>query len=41
MMVGVTGIPPTVRPAVEADLGAINDIDNHYVRTSHVTFELE
>jgi phosphinothricin acetyltransferase len=40
MMVG-DRIPPTVRPAVEADLGAIKDIDNHYVRTSHVTFELE
>jgi phosphinothricin acetyltransferase len=30
-----------VRPASEEDLEAINDIYNHYVRESHVTFDLE
>ena len=30
-----------VRPAAEADLEAINEIYNHYVMTSHVTFDLE
>jgi phosphinothricin acetyltransferase len=29
-----------VRAASEDDLGAINDIYNHYVRESHVTFDL-
>ncbi len=28
-----------VRPATEKDLGAINDIYNHYVRETHVTFD--
>jgi phosphinothricin acetyltransferase len=28
------------RPAHEDDLAAINDIYNHYVRTSHVTFDV-
>jgi phosphinothricin acetyltransferase len=30
-----------IRSAVEADLPAINAIYNHYVRTSHATFDLE
>ena len=30
-----------VRPGAESDLGAVNDIFNHYVRTSHATFEIE
>ena len=30
-----------VRPASEDDLAAINDIYNHYVRETHVTFDLE
>jgi phosphinothricin acetyltransferase len=30
-----------VRPATEDDLAAINDIYNHYVVDSHVTFDLE
>ncbi len=30
-----------VRPAAEGDLEAINGIYNHYVRTSHATFDLE
>src|SRR6266545_2890766 len=30
-----------VRPATLDDLGGVNDIYNHYVRTSHVTFDLE
>jgi len=30
-----------VRPAKEDDLSAINDIYNHYVQESHVTFDLE
>jgi phosphinothricin acetyltransferase len=30
-----------VRPATEADLAAINDIYNHYVAESHVTFDDE
>ena len=30
-----------VRPASQDDLAAINDIYNHYVRESHVTFDLE
>ena len=30
-----------VRPATEADLEALNDIYNHYVREAHYTFDLE
>jgi phosphinothricin acetyltransferase len=30
-----------VRPATDGDLEAINEIYNHYVRESHVTFDLE
>jgi phosphinothricin acetyltransferase len=30
-----------VRPATEADLAAVNDIYNHYVRSSPATFDLE
>ena len=30
-----------VRPATPDDLSAINDIYNHYVQESHVTFDLE
>jgi phosphinothricin acetyltransferase len=41
MMAGMTQGPPAVRPATEADLGAINDIYNHYIGTSHSTFDLE
>jgi phosphinothricin acetyltransferase len=37
----MTRIPTTVRPATQGDLAAINDIYNHYVRTSHATFDLE
>lgn len=40
-MVGMTTDPPAVRPAAEADLRAINEIYNHYIRTSHSTFDLE
>jgi phosphinothricin acetyltransferase len=30
-----------VRPAIEDDLAAINDLYNHYVAESHVTFDVE
>ena len=30
-----------VRPAKAADLSAINDIYNHYVRATHITFDIE
>lgn len=30
-----------VRPGTEADLEALNDIYNHYVREAHYTFDLE
>jgi phosphinothricin acetyltransferase len=30
-----------VRPATQDDLSAINDLYNHYVQDSHVTFDLE
>jgi phosphinothricin acetyltransferase len=30
-----------VRPAIDDDLEALNDIYNHYVRTSHVTFDVD
>jgi phosphinothricin acetyltransferase len=29
-----------IRAAIESDLPAVNDIYNHYVRTSHITFDL-
>lgn len=29
----------TIRPATAADLGAINDIYNHYVLNTHITFD--
>jgi L-amino acid N-acyltransferase YncA len=29
-----------IRTVTPDDLEAVNDIDNHYVRTSHVTFDL-
>lgn len=32
---------PHVRPATPDDLARVNEIYNHYVRTSHVTFDLE
>jgi phosphinothricin acetyltransferase len=32
-------MPPTIRLATEADLGAINDIYNHYVLTSTTTYQ--
>ena len=32
---------PLIRTAMLDDLDAVNDIYNHYVRTSHVTFDLE
>ena len=31
----------SVRPAVEGDLEAINDLYNHYVRETHVTFDID
>jgi phosphinothricin acetyltransferase len=31
----------TVRPAEAADLGALNDLYNEYVRTTHITFDIE
>ncbi|MFN0135218.1 MAG: N-acetyltransferase family protein [Phycisphaerae bacterium] len=34
-------MPPTLRPAVEADLPSINEIYNHYVRTSTCTYAYE
>lgn len=37
----MTQAPPAVRPVAEADLGAINDLYNHYIRTSPATFDLE
>ncbi len=30
-----------IRPAVRADLGALTEIYNHYVRTSYATFDLD
>lgn len=30
-----------VRPAAERDLNGINDIYNHYVRETHITFDIE
>jgi phosphinothricin acetyltransferase len=33
--------PLVVAPAAVEDLGAVNDIYNHYVRTSAITFDLE
>ena len=30
-----------IRPGVEADLRALNDVYDHYVRATHVTFDLE
>lgn len=32
---------PTVRPATKTDLAAVVEIYNHYVRETHVTFDLE
>ena len=32
---------PRIRTVTPDDLEAVNDIYNHYVRTSHVTFDLE
>jgi phosphinothricin acetyltransferase len=32
---------PLIRAVTRDDLEAVNDIYNHYVRTSHVTFDLE
>ncbi len=34
-------MPPTIRPATEADLPAVNAIYNHYVATSTCTFQYE
>jgi phosphinothricin acetyltransferase len=36
----VKTLEKAVRPATEDDLEAINDIYNHYVRTSHATFDI-
>jgi phosphinothricin acetyltransferase len=33
--------PLEIRPAIDADLSALNDLYNHYVRESHVTFDIE
>jgi len=30
-----------IRPALESDLDSINDIYNHYVRHTHITFDIE
>ncbi|HCH31321.1 MAG TPA: GNAT family N-acetyltransferase [Oceanospirillaceae bacterium] len=30
-----------IRPAIEADLASINDIYNHYVQHTHITFDIE
>ena len=30
-----------IRPAVEGDLVVISEIYDHYVRTSHATFDIE
>jgi phosphinothricin acetyltransferase len=35
------GAPFEIRPAVDGDLPALNDLYNHYVRQSHVTFDIE
>ena len=32
---------PRIRTVTPDDLEAVNDIYNHYVRTSHATFDLE
>jgi phosphinothricin acetyltransferase len=37
----VTPTQPTIRPCSVEDLEAVNDLYNHYVRTSHVTFDTE
>jgi phosphinothricin acetyltransferase len=41
MIVRMTRITARVRPATDGDLTTINDVYNHYVRTSHTTFDLE
>ncbi len=33
--------PVEIRPATESDLGALNDIYNHYIRTTTITFDIE
>jgi len=33
--------PLEIRPAVDADLPALNDLYNHYVRETHITFDIE
>jgi len=38
--VGVNALTAAVRAATEQDLEAINDLYNHYVRTSHATFDV-
>jgi hypothetical protein len=38
-LVGVIHASVDVRPATEDDLGAINDVYNHYVAETHVTFD--
>jgi len=30
-----------IRPAIKADLASINDIYNHYVQHTHITFDIE
>ena len=40
-MIAVIHASVHVRPASEDDLAAINDVYNHYVTESHVTFDLE
>jgi phosphinothricin acetyltransferase len=45
MMSGQVESPPAgqviVRAAKEQDLAALNELHNHYIATSHVTFDLE
>ena len=38
---GVNALTAAVRAATEQDLEAINDLYNHYVRTSHATFDVQ
>jgi phosphinothricin acetyltransferase len=38
--VTVASLTLVARPAEEGDLAGVNDIYNHYVRTSHVTFDV-
>src|SRR2546427_6521683 len=39
-MAGQRGLDVEIRPARRDDLAGLTDIYNHYVRTSHVTFDI-